>query len=86
MKKYLFILFAAIGLTSCSEKAKVNSEIEEIPVEVQVLRFDKEFVETPDTEFSKLKQKYPFLLPANVPDEEWILTTSSSGTACSPNG
>lgn len=72
MKKYLFILFAAIGLTSCSEKAKVNSEIEEIPVEVQVLRFDKEFIETPDTEFSKLKQKYPFLLPANVPDEEWM--------------
>ncbi|RRJ91903.1 gliding motility lipoprotein GldB [Paenimyroides tangerinum] len=72
MKKYLFILFAAIGLTSCSEKAKVNSEIEEIPVEVQVLRFDKEFVETPDAEFSKLKQKYPFLLPVNVPDEEWM--------------
>ena len=72
MKKYLFILFAAIGLTSCSEKAKVNSEIEEIPVEVQVLRFDKEFIETPDAGFSKLKQKYPFLLPANVPDEEWM--------------
>ena len=72
MKKYLFILFAAIGLTGCSEKAKVNSEIEEIPVEVQVLRFDKEFIETPDAGFSKLKQKYPFLLPANVPDEEWM--------------
>lgn len=72
MKKYLFVLFAALGLTACSEKSKVDNEIEEIPVEVQMLRFDKEFIETPDVDFTQLKQKYPFLLPTNVPDEEWV--------------
>jgi len=72
MKKYLFVLFAALGLTACSEKSKVESEISKVPVDIEVLRFDKEFIETPDADFAKLKQKYPFLLPANVADETWM--------------
>lgn len=78
MKKHLFILFAAIGLVACTEKSKVENEISEIPVDVEVLRFDKEFIETPYAEFSKLKQKYPFLLPANVQDEEWMSKRNDS--------
>jgi len=72
MKKHLFILFAAIGLVACSDKSKVENEIAEIPIDVEVLRFDKEFIETPDANFTKLKLKYPFLLPANVADETWM--------------
>lgn len=78
MKKHLFILFAAIGLVACSEKSKVESEIAEIPIDVEVLRFDKEFIETPDSDFSKLKQKYPFLLPSNVADETWMAKRNDS--------
>ena len=78
MKKHLFILFAAIGLVACSEKSKVESEIAEIPIDVEVLRFDKEFIETPDSDFTKLKQKYPFLLPSNVADETWMAKRNDS--------
>ena len=78
MKKHLFILFAAISLVACSEKSKVESEIAEIPIDVEVLRFDKEFIETPDSDFTKLKQKYPFLLPSNVADETWMAKRNDS--------
>lgn len=78
MKKHLFILFAAIGLVACSEKSKVESEIAEIPVDVEVIRFDKEFIETPDTDFPKLRQKYPFLLPSDVADEVWMTKRNDS--------
>nr|WP_297306923.1 gliding motility lipoprotein GldB [uncultured Flavobacterium sp.] len=78
MKKHLFILFAAISLVACSEKSKVESEIAEIPIDVEVLRFDKEFIETPDSDFSKLRQNYPFLLPSNVADEIWMAKRNDS--------
>lgn len=78
MNKYLILFFAAIGLAACSEKSKVNSNIEAIPIDVELLRFDKEFIETSDADFSKLKQKYSFLLPSNVDDEVWMQKRNDS--------
>lgn len=72
MKKYLFLLLTVCVFSACSEKSKVNSEIEKIPVEINLQRFDKDFVETSVSNFQNLKLKYPFLLPSNVSDETWF--------------
>lgn len=68
----MFLLIAVASLISCSEKTKVNSDFEKVPVEMSLQRFDKEFMETPLADFQNLKKKFPFLLPGNVADETWM--------------
>jgi len=71
MKKYIALLITVLVIASCSEKSKVQEQAEEIPVEIKVDRFDKEFFETPVSELPKLKAKYPEFFPADVPDTVW---------------
>jgi len=78
MKKYLILLLTICSFVACSEKSKTNSEIEKIPVAFTLLRFDKEFIETPTSDFGLLKSKYPFLLPSNVSDDIWMAKRNDS--------
>lgn len=71
MKKYILIVVAAFAIASCSEKNKIQEKAEEIPVEIEVDRYDKAFFETPVHELPKLKMQYPAFFPVNTPDTVW---------------
>ncbi len=66
----IFIFFLGIFLFSCGDSKE--KEIANIPIEIKIEHFDKIFFETPDTEFSSLKNKFPYLFPENTPDSVWI--------------
>lgn len=71
MKKVFILLPLIFMLFACDEKSKVAKAVEEIPLEMQVERFDKQFFETPPAKLAELKAKYPYFFPGND-DGVWI--------------
>ncbi len=71
MKKVFILLPLIFMVFSCDEKSKVAKAVEEIPLEIQVERFDKLFFETPPAKLGELKVKYPYFFPGND-DGVWI--------------
>lgn len=57
---------------SCDQKSKVEKEVEEIPVDIKVERFDKIFFETKPEDLAKVKKQYPFFFPAGNDDSIWL--------------
>lgn len=73
MFKRIFFLFLIISLVfSCGDEKKVIEEVEKIPMDLQVLRFDRELSKTSRESFSEIKGKYPYLFPEQYPDSIWI--------------
>ncbi len=72
MKKFLVFALTSIILTSCSKNDKIKSEAEDIPVSIEVDRYDKAFFETKPQDLNKLKSKYPFFFPPNVSDTAMV--------------
>jgi len=71
MKKFTILFFFATIFVACEKKDKVQEQIDQIPLELKVERFDKLFYETNPSELSDLKQKYPFLFPPGNEDSVW---------------
>lgn len=69
----VFILLV-IGLifTSCNNQSQLEKEIEKIPMEVEIIRFDKEFAATTPQTLSKIKSEYPLFFPRQYHDSVWI--------------
>ena len=65
-------LVCLLMFISCDKKTKVEKEVEEIPVEVKVVRFEKDFFETKPTDLQNLKAEYPFFFPEGNDDKVWI--------------
>ena len=72
MKKIVLICSLITLLVSCDKKSKVEKEVEEIPLEIKVERFDKIFFESPVAELPKIKTAYPEFFPQGVEDQVWI--------------
>ena len=72
MNKLIAVLFFLSFLFSCDKKSKIEQEVEEIPLEIKVSRFDKVFFETPINELSKAKKQFPMFYPAQIQDSVWI--------------
>ena len=72
MKKYFLLLTFCLLLFSCNKKSKVEKAVEEIPVELKVVRFDKAFFEAKQADLQNLKGEYPFFFPQDVDDKVWI--------------
>lgn len=72
MRKIVVFCFLAVLLGSCGKESKVEKEVEEIPLEIKVERFDKVFFETPVAELAKIKKAYPEFFPEGVEDQVWI--------------
>ncbi len=72
MKNTFYLLVCSILLIACKNETAVNNEVLSIPVEAEIERFDQEFMQATPKNFDALKQKYPFLLSANVPDSVWF--------------
>ncbi|QLC66051.1 gliding motility lipoprotein GldB [Flavobacterium sp. LPB0248] len=71
MKIYRFAVVLCLFFLSCNQKSKVEKEVEEIPVDIKVERFDKVFFETKPQDLPKIKKQYPFFFPGND-DNVWI--------------
>jgi len=77
MKNLFFIVISALLLLSCSEKKKIEKQIDEIPILVKIERFDQLFYETKPADLKSLKTKYPFFFPPNFSDEDWAKKTTN---------
>lgn len=72
MKKFIVFALAGIILTSCSKNDKIKAEAEDIPVAIEVDRYDKAFFGTKPQDLQKLKAKYPYFFPTNVSDSAMV--------------
>ncbi|MEG3657335.1 gliding motility lipoprotein GldB [Arenibacter palladensis] len=73
MQKAIFlVLIPIIIFCSCNRNDKLADEVAKINVDVKVNRFDREFAEAQPTDIPSLKEKYPYLFPANYPDSIWV--------------
>ena len=72
MKIYRFAVVLCLFFLSCNQKSKVEKEVEEIPVDVKVERFDKVFFETKPQDLAQVKKQYPFFFPAGNDDSVWL--------------
>jgi len=59
-------------MVSCNKKSKIEQDVEQIPVELSVDRFDKAFFETKPEDLANLKTKYPFFFSNKYDDKVWI--------------
>ncbi len=72
MVKYFALALLGVFLFSCNDESKVEKEIEKIPINVEIIRFDKEFAEaTPET-LPKLKAEFPAFFPEQYSDSIWV--------------
>ena len=72
MKKYFLFLTFSLLLISCDKKSKVEKAVDEIPVSVKVVRFEKDFFESTPKDLPNLKAEYPFFFPKGTDDAVWI--------------
>ena len=72
MKKLLSLFTLLLVLSSCDKKNKIEKEVDEIPVTINVERFDKIFYESPVENLQNVKNKYPYFFPAQTPDSVWV--------------
>lgn len=67
-----FFIIIVILFQSCESDSKLEKEIAEIDVNVNVERFDKFFAEASPESLSQLKAEYPFMFSKLYPDSVWI--------------
>lgn len=72
MKKLLSLFSLLVVLSSCDKKNKIEKEVDEIPVTINVERFDKIFYESPVENLQNVKNKYPYFFPSQTPDSVWV--------------
>lgn len=71
--KTIFIISAiSFILMGCSDRDKVEGEIDKIKVDLEIARFDREFAEAEPVDIPILKKTYPYLFPLQYADSIWI--------------
>ena len=71
VRKY-FPILTLIVCISCDDEDKLEQEIAQIPLTLEIQRFDREFAEATPTDITKLKSKFPYLFPQQFPDSVWV--------------
>ncbi len=71
MNRWIWLWLLAVLTGGCSEEDDLDVDVSAIPVEVRIDRFDKVFYGADPATLPALKEKYPFLLDASVPDSVW---------------
>lgn len=70
--KNCLLLAIVLLLASCQEDRALEREISAIPMEVDIIRFDKEFAAVTPRTLDDLKGKYPFFFPLKYHDSIWL--------------
>ncbi|PHS68440.1 MAG: gliding motility lipoprotein GldB [Flavobacterium sp.] len=71
MKKVI-LLILMVSLVACDIKSDVEKEIEKIPMDIEIVRFDKAFGTAKVEELPELKRNYPAFFPKQYSDSIWI--------------
>jgi gliding motility-associated lipoprotein GldB len=72
MKRYIYITLIGVLFFSCDKKSKVEKAVEEIPVEMKVVRFEQAFFDAKPENLADVKAEYPYFFPVGTPDAVWI--------------
>ena len=72
MIKYCALVLLGVFFFSCNDGSKVEREIERIPINVEIIRFDKKFAATTPQTLTKLKAEFPAFFPKQYGDSIWI--------------
>ncbi len=70
--KYSLLVLLAVILFSCNNESKVEKEIEKIPMNFEIIRFDKAFAAATPTDLEKLKAEFPAFFPKQYNDSIWV--------------
>ncbi|AFL81343.1 protein involved in gliding motility GldB [Aequorivita sublithincola DSM 14238] len=70
--KYWVLVILSVFLFSCNNESKVEKEIEKIPMDVEIIRFDKEFAHATLSDLPKLKAEFPAFFPKQYNDSIWV--------------
>jgi gliding motility-associated lipoprotein GldB len=73
-----YVVLSALLLTllmSCDKNSKLKKEVEAVPMELKVERFDKVFMQSTKESLPTLKTQYPFLFPKQTPDSIFLERT-----------
>lgn len=72
MRLLLSLLLVATVIVSCKNEPKIDDQIEQIPLEIQVVRFDSIFAGATPSDLPKLKSDFPMFFPERFPDSIWV--------------
>ncbi|NNJ88407.1 MAG: gliding motility lipoprotein GldB [Eudoraea sp.] len=67
---WVFCVLCLMG--ACKKEKEVPTAIANQVVELEVLRFDKEFADTNPENLSVIKERYPYFFPPQYSDSTWI--------------
>lgn len=66
------LLSVFVMFFGCKKTDEIEEKIRNIPIEINLHRFDRDFANTKPENFSILKKEYPAFFPEQYPDEFWI--------------
>jgi gliding motility-associated lipoprotein GldB len=72
MKRLFAFFLLVLVLGACSADRKKQKEISAIPVNVEVIRFDKVFANATPDDLPRLKEEFPYLFPEQFSDSVWL--------------
>ncbi len=72
MKKYFLLFLFTLLITSCDKKSKVEKAVEEIPVQMNLFRFEQAFFDAKPSDLPQVKAEFPDFFPEDTPDDVWI--------------
>ena len=76
MQKFILFL-VAFTLFGCDNSGDIEKDISKIPVDVSVIRFDKQFANASIESLGSLKEKFPMFFSKRIPDSIWIARMQS---------
>lgn len=63
MRKSFILFFIFFAIIGCDKKSKVEKAVEQIPITIDLHRFEKDFFSAKPEELASVKEKYPFFFP-----------------------
>jgi len=72
MNKLVVLFFISLLVVSCKDDNKVLDAVAEIPMKVEVERFDQLFTKENQKDLQKIKKAYPFMFSNRFTDEFYI--------------
>ncbi len=72
MFKIITFLLALVFLISCGTENKLDVDVSAIKIDTEIKRFDQEFYTLTPEKLPALKDRYPYLFPAQNHDSIWL--------------
>lgn len=70
--RFFALLLILFSFYSCKNETGVSEDVSRIQLNLEVVRFDKDFAEAKPGDIPALKHKFPYLFPKQYADSVWI--------------